>query len=111
MSHRCSLKMVQILTLGTISAGFRFTGCHKADSSWWNHHSRLRSYSLTLARRWMSPTTKVGLHYIRQHNVGIVTLRNCYSNLALVSMFEMRSKKYRCTWPVAMGGLTLHASL
>src|SRR6266478_4276548 len=104
--------MVHVLILATIWEGLRFTGYHRADnSSRWNHHSRLRGSSLTQARRWMSPTIKVGLHYTRQHNVGIVTLQNCYSNLAQVSMFEIRSNKHRCTWPVAMGGLTLHASL
>src|SRR6266478_3820425 len=112
MSRPCSLKVVHVLTLATIWEGLRFTGYHRADSSSrWSHHSRLRGYSSTLARRWMSPTIEVGHHYTRQHTVGIVTLQNCYSILAQVLMFEMIRKKHRCTWPVPMGDLMLHASL
>ena len=49
----------------------------------------------------------VGLRYTRQHDLGIVKLWNSYLSMAQISMFEIKDKKLRCTWPVEMGSLTV----
>jgi hypothetical protein len=40
------------------------------------------------------------LHYTRQHDLGIATLRNCYLYLAQVSKLEIKINGPRCAGPV-----------
>jgi hypothetical protein len=49
--------------------------------------------------------------YTRRRNPGIERLRNCYLDLAQVSMLGIRCKRHRCNFPVTMGSLTWHSPL
>ena len=62
--------------------------------------------SSILVHMLMSPTMKAGPRSMRQRNLDIVRLRNCYLDPVEVSMLGMRSNRNRWNSPVSMGSLT-----